>query len=191
MNGRRLLEWRESRGLSQRDAAKVLEVSARTLQLAEGTPEGPLGPKLRRRLAARLSQELANEAGDGRRSGAEPAESVVVPADLVEALERADTAQELLDFEKRVALESARNKLELRLAAFLIDACREMRQTLAARDLEQGQVQIGQLEIMTLDEAADLAAVRESKIPKGLSPGEAPPPPTASAVLPPPKGATS
>ena len=175
MTGRDLHHWRESRALSQREASKALGITTRSVQLAEAAPDEPLGPKLRRRLSGRLALELADEA-----AGAAKSVGSIVPAELIEALERADTAEELLDFERRVALASAQKKLDLRRAAFLIDACREMRQTLVAREQEKAQSAFARLEIMTLDEAADLAALRASKVPKSLAPGEAPPLPDAS-----------
>ena len=190
MTGRDLRQWREAKGLLQREAAKALGVGLRAIQLAEKADADALGPKLRRRLAARLTRDLADEPASTRARN-KPVVLTTVRPELVEALRNADTAEELLDFEKRLAHDSADGKLELRLAAFLLDACREMRQTLHARNREHGQTQLAELEILTLDEAEDLRALRASKTPKALAPGEAPAPPSAAPPPPPPAAAKS
>ena len=99
--------------------------------------------------------------------------------EIVEAIETANSPDQLFELEKRVGVETVREKLSVRTGVFLVDLCRSMRHTLKVKAMLETRSALLAVRLMTLDEVDALREVRASRTPKPLAPGECPPPPPA------------
>ena len=112
----------------------------------------------------------------------------VLPENLLDAIQGADSFRLLKALGKRVMIEMVKGALSRELGAALNDALREQRHTLRAMREEQGHAALKALEILTPQEQEALKRYRESLVPTPLKPGEFPAPPEGSE--PPAGGAT-
>jgi hypothetical protein len=100
-----------------------------------------------------------------------------LPRDLLEAIQSAETFRLLKALGERVRVEMVQGTISRELGQALTDSLREQRHTLRAMRDEQGHGALKALEVLTPQELEVLRAYRESLVPRGLKPGEFPPPP--------------
>jgi len=134
----------------------VLKRLAEKLHVTQRTVRGDLDA---------LGEELDSEAAP------------VLPENLLDAIQGADSFRLLKALGKRVMIEMVKGALSRELGAALNDALREQRHTLRAMREEQGHAALKALEILTPQEQEALKRYRESLVPTPLKPGEFPPPP--------------
>jgi hypothetical protein len=161
---RRVLVFLVNSAAASDDAVKRL---AEKLRAAERTVRGDLEA---------LREELDSDAAP------------VLPENLLEAIQGADSFRLLKALGKRVMIEMVKGAISRELGAALNDALREQRHTLRAMREEQGHAALKALEILTPQEQEALKRYRESLVPTPLKPGEFPAPPEGSE--PPAGGAT-
>ena len=128
----------------------------------------------------RVKERTVRSDLDAIREDLESDAAHVLPENLLDAIQGADSFRLLKALGKRVMIEMVKGTISRELGAALNDALREQRHALRAMREEQGHAALKALEILTPQEQDVLKRYRESLTPPSLKPGEFPPPPEGS-----------